>query len=412
MKYKINPVLVAALALLIMLGCSMANFSNTPPAASTPTLTPPASQTPSQTSVPTDMPAAQPTATTTLPPLPTAAPVDELPLLPGTILYTRIFPQNGRNHVGVFSMTSDGQNQTALSSSESAAMLGQRSPDGRWLVYFDLLGAKPALTAMDLTNPQQQPRALFELLDDNLFEFSWSADSRFVVYAYAQPDGSEMDIYRLEIETGQLVDLTEDSLVWDFAPSWSPDGSWIVFVSDRTEDGKALDDIFRMSPDGQIVERLTDNGYDWEDKYPAWSPDGTRIAFFRASMMASASTPDGPAGLWVMNADGSDPHLVMASSGIWPGSKPVWSPDGRWLAFTEGLIGSTLWLVSVDGTDQRPLEAGDGEYSDPCWSPDSAALIVTYVGGDNYKLNLYQLELELMTEIPLGAAGFGCQWLP
>ena len=59
----------------------------------------------------------------------------------------------------------------------------------------------------------------------------------------------------------------------DLAPAWSPDGQWIVFMSDR--DARPEFDVFRMRADGANVERLTSGATHW---FPQYSPDGTKIA--------------------------------------------------------------------------------------------------------------------------------------
>ncbi|MGA3019646.1 MAG: winged helix-turn-helix domain-containing protein [Bryobacteraceae bacterium] len=90
-----------------------------------------------------------------------------------------------------------------------------------------------------------------------------------------------------------LVRLT-NNVASDGQPDWSPDGSKIVFVSNR--DG--LPAIWVMSPGGSNPHNLT--GSLGASDSPAWSPDGTRIAFQRKR----GGTPE----IFVMNSDGSDPR--------------------------------------------------------------------------------------------------------
>jgi DNA-binding winged helix-turn-helix (wHTH) protein len=89
-----------------------------------------------------------------------------------------------------------------------------------------------------------------------------------------------------------VIRLT-NSLASDGQPDWSPDGSKVVFVSNR--DG--LPAIRAMSADGANARNLT-RSLGWSDS-PAWSPDGTRIAFQRKR----GTQPE----IFIMNADGTEP---------------------------------------------------------------------------------------------------------
>ena len=197
------------------------------------------------------------------------------------------------------------------------------------------------------------------------------------MYHAPQPDGNENDIYVLDISSGETVNLTEDSTVWDAFPDWSPNGDLIAFVSDRAEGGgKALDDVWTMKPDGSGLRNLTNNGEDWEDYYPAWSPDGKSIAFFRSGIMAPSE--GGPAGLWVMDADGKNQRLVTAIEVFRAGGTPVWSPDGQYLAYPFELDGvEDVWVVPVAGGEPVNVSDLPGAKSHISWSPYSKALIFT-----------------------------------
>jgi len=83
--------------------------------------------------------------------------------------------------------------------------------------------------------------------------------------------------------------------------AWSPRGDRIAYVS--TQPGN--DEIFTVNPDGSDVRRLTTNTWEW-DKHPSWSPDGSQIVFW-------SNRDSGRRQLWVMNADGGNPRLLLES---------------------------------------------------------------------------------------------------
>ncbi|MCB0217719.1 MAG: PD40 domain-containing protein [Chloroflexi bacterium] len=95
----------------------------------------------------------------------------------------------------------------------------------------------------------------------------------------------------------------------NYDPAVSPDGEWIVFVSNRHHN----DEIYTMRRDGAMLRRLTENDWAW-DKQPSFSPDGGRIVFW--------SNRDGNKQLYIMNADGTEQRNV--SNNAFNDWAPVW----------------------------------------------------------------------------------------
>jgi Tol biopolymer transport system component len=169
-------------------------------------------------------------------------------------------------------------------------------------------------------------------------------------------NASGSDLWSVTLEDTVPVNLTSGDGT-DVTPAVSRDGNTIAF----TTDGPPLG-LFRMAIDGSgKIPLETADQFDW---YPSWSPSGKQIAFERV-------TPDGEHEIWIMDADGTDAHLVIA-----PGMQPSWSPKGLQLAY-EG-ADCQIWLVNIDGTDPRPLRQGsctsDTTYSQAAWSPDGQQL--------------------------------------
>jgi Tol biopolymer transport system component len=165
---------------------------------------------------------------------------------------------------------------------------------------------------------------------------------------------------------GTGIDQVPGSIYGDFEPTWSADGSKLVFANfaqnpSRTSGFNSYADVVVMNIDGTGRTRLTDH---WGSvSGPAWSPDGSKIAF--------ASDRSGQSEIYVMNADGSGLVQVTTTGG----QGPEWSPDGTRIAVGGGLIAR---VINPDGTGSVNLAEG----RDPAWAPDGSviALSVSSVG--------------------------------
>ena len=97
----------------------------------------------------------------------------------------------------------------------------------------------------------------------------------------------------------------------DIEPAWSFNGKWIAFSRQHPVAREWQRDIFIVRSDGSGLRQLTSNVR--QNTKPAWSPDGTRIAFV-------SNRNQNPDGIFVVNADGSNPTM-LTNSGV-PDSDP------------------------------------------------------------------------------------------
>ena len=167
-----------------------------------------------------------------------------------------------------------------------------------------------------------------------------------------------------------VVQLTHNDAL-DWVPLWSPDGTRIVFSSDRDGDFE----IFVMNADGSDPLPLTDN--DYQEWTASWSPDGTQIAF--------DSDRDGDFEIFVMNADGTGVVQLTHDDALdW---FPLWSPDGTRIVFESDPddslhMGSAFHstpdvvIMNADGTGVRRL-THPGDDSGGSWSPDGTRIAFT-----------------------------------
>jgi serine/threonine protein kinase len=188
---------------------------------------------------------------------------------------------------------------------------------------------------------------------------------------YAAEDERGFNLYRLDMETGETVQLT-DHPAHDIAPVVSPDGLRVAFLSRR--DGNF--DLYVVGIEGGRALRLVDTPFDI--RAAVWSPDGARLYY------TSDERGDGSSDILSVAADGSDLRLIY-TDGTRCGDLAI-SPDGRTLVFVSGEPrDATTWeLRRLDletGNVQRLTRNREKE-SSPHILPDGSILYTT--DGDGY----------------------------
>ena len=123
----------------------------------------------------------------------------------------------------------------------------------------------------------------------SLFSPAWSPDGDRIVLTGLDQAGRS-DLYVVRLEDGSLTRLTDD-FYEDMDADWSPDGRWLVFSSDRTEQGNEGNrNLFLYDLESNRIRYLTFGAF--QDRNPVWSPDGRFIAF--------SSDRDGVPNVWVI----------------------------------------------------------------------------------------------------------------
>jgi Tol biopolymer transport system component len=214
---------------------------------------------------------------------------------------------------------------------------------------------------------------------------SVSPDGQMVYFVSKHSGG--FDIYSIDIQGKDLQRLTQDigSL---YAPELSPNGERIVFA-------KYGEGLWMMRADGRNPHPITDG----DDVDPTWSPDGSMIAF--------ASSRNGGRQLFIMNPDGSNIRQVTDLNDM--GGRSTWSPDGTKLAFYRGPAGDhDIYIINIDGTGLKRLTDG-GDNLGPSWSPDGNWIAFTsFRDGNNdiYIMHPDGTEVTRLTDNPIS------EWQP
>jgi Tol biopolymer transport system component len=194
-------------------------------------------------------------------------------------------------------------------------------------------------------------------------------------------DGGDLDIWTMNPNGSEQVNLTASSEGEDVLPSWRADGKKIAFMSDRETPSNPTPpgfpgpdfEIFVMDADGSNPRQITFNSLD--DEAPAWSPNGKRIAFQRdLDPVRGQSDYD----IFTMRANGTRERNLTNSPGV-QDFDPDWSPDGRRIAFASELDGDDeIYTMKPNGSGLRQLTFNDGPFEgQPNWSPDGRKIAFT-----------------------------------
>jgi Tol biopolymer transport system component len=232
---------------------------------------------------------------------------------------------------------------------------------------------------------------------------AWSPDGQRMAFT-SRRDGNE-EIYVMNADGSGQTRLTNNPET-DWYPAWSPDGQRIAFSSVRNGD----EEIYVMNADGSGQTRLTNERATAIEA--SWSPDGKRIAFVSEPEYPN---PDGFCGcaIWVMNSDGSEQTRLTNDAGL--EVDPSWSPDGKYIVFSSGLIDNmNIHVMNADGSGEIRLTNKAGNEIYPSWSPDGKYIVFNYYDS-NSNDEIYVMNADGSGQTPLtnnGAPDFDPTWQP
>ena len=188
----------------------------------------------------------------------------------------------------------------------------------------------------------------------------------------------------------------------DYSPAISPDGKWVAFASNRLQNAE----LYLIDLTDRSLRQLTHT--DELDEYmPVFSPDGKSIAFAtertRGGMMlppvqASGSDPS-RASIYLMDIDGRNQRPLVDADGA--DRAPVFSPDGQKIAFESkaptpeaaSMPGSTenndtleIYVINIDGSNKTQLTHNAVDDGHPTWSPNGKQIAFSSMVEDIYQI--------------------------
>ncbi len=242
----------------------------------------------------------------------------------------------------------DGENEHTIMESSDPIMSPAWSPDSRRLAYVSFEGDKSSIFVQTLRTGNRQRVSSKPGINGAP---AFSPDGRKLVLTLGGVDGN-LDIHVLNISTRETKRLTTHRAI-DTEGSWSPDGRFIYFTSDRSGGPQ----IYRVSVNGGTPERITFEGS--YNARPRLSPDGSRLAMVH--------NDGGNYRIAVMDVERRD--LLIVSVGRQDES-PSFAPNSDTLIYAtrQGRNG-VLESVSADGLIRQRLASGQADVREPVWSP-------------------------------------------
>jgi Tol biopolymer transport system component len=279
------------------------------------------------------------------------------------------FATNGRIAVA----NPDGSDVRILTDGGEGVYFPTWSPDGSSIAFWS---EPPNLSPASLTlldpgtgsrtvitrlNPQSRPAPI-----------SWAPDSQRIAFpAYSEHASAEVLV--VNVDGTNLRSLAPDLQASD--PAWSPDGQQIAF---RGIDPAELDIVaLYVADDTGVRELFRVNERPSSDQNAMgvqldWSPDGRQIAYASKGFSAAGGYVIAVADV----ATGATHDLAPGSAGYYD-TLPVWSPDGRWIAFSreDQTNPNRVALIRPDGSDVRVLTGAITAQSTLSWSPDGTRIV-------------------------------------
>lgn len=191
--------------------------------------------------------------------------------------------------------------------------------------------------------------------------------SKFIFSADLSPDGKRAvfsargDIFTVPAQSGVTRNLTRSSGAHDRSVSWSPDGQWIAYISDRTGE----DELYIQKQDGtEPAKQLTAGGGAYKFS-PVWSPDSRYLLYGdRNQDLYAVEVPSGKRTLVIHTDDGTVGSYTF-------------SPDGRWIAYTrpgQARTFSVIYLYHLESKKAIPVTDTWYNSDQPEFSPDGKFL--------------------------------------
>lgn len=266
------------------------------------------------------------------------------------------------------------------------------SADGRVIVFehefgvwkLDVNSKRATQITLNIDAETQENMTELQSFNSEADDYDLAPSSRRIAFSI------HGEIFTAPVEEGDLKQVT-DGPARDRGVSYSPDGKWISYVSDKS----GREELYVVPVDGSApAQQVTDIdalklGYNW-------SPDSKEIAFSASDNNLRKLTV------------ATKQAIVLDSSKYGGFGEPVWSPDGKWIAYSKSDISRTsdIYMIAASGQEKEPHKVTFDSYTEanPRFGPDGRKLFFQRAegatGNQPTSIQIYSVWLERQEKDP------------
>jgi len=226
--------------------------------------------------------------------------------------------------------------------------------NGGYLYTFDLQSKQPKKLSISVPGDRDQSLKRWTSVSRNITDFDISPEGKRAVFS------ARGDVFTVPAKEGSIRNLTRTPGVREKSVTWSPDGRWIAYISDRSGE----DELYISPQDGLGKEQQITSGYKGFKYAPTWSPDSKKLAW-----------SDKDTRLWYV--DINEKKQVEVDRGkYFEILNYSWSPDSKWLAYDKNAENAyaVVHLYSLPDSRITPVTTNMSNSYAPVFDPEGKYL--------------------------------------